>query len=150
MPKKKIIKKAPEPQPKEAVKAEKARPEKRGINKGKAIRILAAIAAVTIIATLLAYYFPKGILEVSSVEGFDKPAGNVEVWIWDRDDFEGRPEKVLKTDENGIARIKLFRGDYAVALQQELLPDNDPPVKYVTFLEIKRGETFQLPLAVRK
>ncbi|MBU2637682.1 MAG: hypothetical protein KJ955_01795 [Nanoarchaeota archaeon] len=104
------------------------------------------IAGLLIIIALLASYFPRGTLEITSTKGFDT-VGNVEVWIWDKNDFEGKPEKVYKTNDEGIARIKLFRGKYAVALQQELNPKNDPPVKIITFLEIKRGKTLSISMA---
>ncbi|MDI6736891.1 MAG: hypothetical protein QME12_00040 [Nanoarchaeota archaeon] len=110
-------------------------------------QLIGGIALFAVILLISMYYFPRGTLKVTVTGSDYNPLSGAEVWIWDKSDFEGKPEKVVKADANGIAEIKLFRGEYAVSLASELNTNKEEaPVKFVTFLEIKRNTLFELPL----
>lgn len=110
-------------------------------------QLIGGIALFVVILLILLYYFPRGTFKATVTDAYGEASPGTEVWIWDRSDFKGKPEKVVKADENGIAEIKLFRGEYAVSLASELNTEKGaPPVKFVTFLEIKRNTVFEYPL----
>ncbi|MFH0797789.1 MAG: hypothetical protein V1906_00070 [Candidatus Woesearchaeota archaeon] len=115
--------------------------------KNRKMMIIAVIAILACMIAIPLYYFPKGVLEVSVTDIYGEALPGAEVWIWDKDNFKGSPELIAKTDSNGIAKIELFRGQYAVSLASEIKNEIGlPPVKYSVFLEIKKGEKFSLPL----
>ena len=127
---------------------------KVAISKGRAItqfikksKTTKIIAVLVCIIALLVYYFPRGVLEVSITDIYGEALPSAEVWIWDKDDIKGSPELVLKADSDGIARQKLFEGQYAVGLASEIRNEEGmSPIKYAVFLEIKKGKEFKLPL----
>ncbi|MFH1065489.1 MAG: hypothetical protein V1734_03225 [Nanoarchaeota archaeon] len=117
------------------------------IKNNKTARIVAAVMAFALVVLLIVSYFPRGTLEVTVTDIYGEAMPGTEVWIWDRDDFKGKPEKRVEADENGIAEVKLFRGEYAISLASELRTGKDiQPVKYSTFFAMKRAEDFKLAL----
>lgn len=110
-------------------------------------QIIGGIALFVLVLLISLYYFPRGTLRVTVTDSYGKPSPGAELWIWDKDDFKGKPEKVVKADSNGIAEIKLFRGEYALSLESELNTNKgEQPVKSVVFLEIKRNTLFEYPM----
>lgn len=117
------------------------------IKNNKNVRIVAGVLAFALIVLLIVSYFPRGTLEVTVTDIYGELKPGTEVWIWDRDDFKGKPEKKVEADENGIAEFKLFKGEYAISLASELNTNKgEPPVKFVTFFAMKRAENFKLTL----
>ncbi len=126
---------------------ETAKTMMRIIKDRKTAWIIAAIAILACMTAAMLYYFPKGVLEVSATDVYGEALPGTEVWIWDKDEFKGSPELIVKTGSDGIARIKLFRGQYAVGLASELKDEEGlPPIKYSVFLEIENGKEFKLPM----
>lgn len=117
------------------------------IKNNKNVKIIAGVIAFALAVLLIVSYFPRGTLEVTVTDIYGELKPGTEVWIWDRNDFEGKPEKIVKTDENGIAEFKLFKGEYAISLASELRTEKGTqPVKYATFFAMKRAKELKLTL----
>ena len=63
------------------------------VKNSKNAKIVAGVLAFALIVLLIVSYFPRGTLEVTVTDIYGELKPGTEVWIWDRDDFKGKPEK---------------------------------------------------------